>query len=818
MIRNYFIVAWRNLKRNKVHSFINILGLSIGLTCCILISLYLDHETSYDSHHSNADNLYQLATVFIKNGEKQDKSPNTAAALAPAMKREFPEVEEAARLSRLFADDKTLFQYNAGNGLVKPFYETKGYMADPEFFRMFDYQFVEGEKSSALKNPNTIVVSEEIARKIFGNEQALNKTIHVSSSTVGEIDCAVTGVFRDSDNPSHIDARFFINIRSGSYVEFLRAGETNFANNNMYYTYFLLKPGTNYKTVENKFPAFMKKYASESLRVAGFDKKQFLIPVKKIHTYNEVPYNVTQTASTKYLYILGSIALFTLLIACINFMNLSTARSSKRSAEVGVRKVLGAEKSSLVRQFIGESLLMSFIAFAIACFLAVSLLSLFNEVSGRNITINLKENYLLYIGFFGLAVVTGFIAGSYPAFYLSSFKPVKVLKGKISNTLAAVALRKGLVVFQFVISVALIISFMVINRQMSYMQSKDLGFSKDQQLIIPLRSSAAKSSFVSLKNALKENTDVRSVGGSLYYPGIFNPADNMFYRKGQTMADAKRSRMNWVDYDYLQTLEIKPVAGRLFNAEFPADTAFRIVINETAVREFGFASAEKAVGEKIYFDWQGNNYTFDIIGVVKDFHYESLHLPITPYAFQVTTPPGFNYIVAQMKTKNIKSALQSIEASWKQLNPNEPFEYSFLDADFQKNYEADNRLTAIVGYFTIIAILISCLGLFGLATFSAEQRIKEIGVRKVLGAGVVRIVAMLSADFLKLVLIAAVIASPIAWYAMKEWLNDFAYATDVNWMVFAMTILVTVAIALLATGYQAVRAALANPVESLRAE
>ena len=816
MIKNYLKVAWRNLMKNKVFSFINIVGLSVGLTCCMLIAVYLYNELSFDRYHKNINQLYQLATIFVKDG-KEDKTPNTPAPMAVAMKQEFPEISETARIMALFAEDKTLLQYK--ETLPKSFYETKGFMADASFFKLFTYNFIEGDAASALKDPNTIVLSEEIAKKFFGDQPALNKLIHINSNTNGEFDFKVTGVYRPFDKPSQIDARFFISFQGGNMEQFVKQ-QTDMVSNNMFNTFFLLKPGADAKRLESKFPAFVDKYLGTGLKAAGFYKKQFLIPVKDIHVYSGMSNDISAvgTVSSTYLYILASIALFTLLIACINFMNLSTARSSKRSAEVGIRKVLGAEKKSLVKQFLGESLLMSMIAFAIALGVTKLLLPAFSSVSGRNLSLNFSEHWLIILGFFALSIVAGLLAGSYPAFYLSSFKPVKVLKGRFTNSLSAIALRKGLVVFQFIISVVLIIASVVISNQMRYLRSTDLGFAKDQQIVIPLRSTTAKNVYASLKNEIKSNRQVQNVGATLYYPGMINPSDMGLYKEGKTVNDAKDVHTNWVDESLLQTLDIKPLAGRLFSKEFPSDTSSRMILNEEAIKQLGFGSPQSAIGGKVSFDWRGETYSWTIIGVVKDFHFQDLHVPIAPYAFQLNNHPSFNYLIVHAKAADISSLLKSMQASWHKLNSSEPFEYSFIDDDFQKNYEAENRLASIVGYFTLIAILISCLGLFGLATFSAEQRTKEIGVRKVLGASVSGIVTLLSKDFLKLVAISIVIASPVAWWVMNKWLQDFSYRTNISWTVFVVTTVIALLIALITISFQAIRAAVANPVKSLRSE
>src|SRR6185312_6424651 len=549
----------------------------------------------------------------------------------------------------------------------------------------------------------------------------------------------------------------------------------------------------------------------------GFQKAQYLTALKDIHLHSGSDNDVTPSGSVTYLYILASIALFTLLIACINFMNLATARSSKRSSEVGIRKVLGAEKRFLIAQFLGESVLMSLIAFVFAIAFTKLLIPAFNHLSGKNLSLSFANIWIIVV-FLLLSILTGLLAGSYPAFYLSSFNPAKVLKGKFSNSLAAVSLRKGLVIFQFVISVVLIVASVVIAQQMKYLRSADLGFEQERQIVIPLRSENAKKIYSSFKDELLKQSTIADVGASAFYPGITNYSDNILYKQGESMQQGKDVRMNYVDTRFLQTLNITPVAGRLFSDDFPSDTSKAIILNEKAIKELGFVSPQESIGKKLYFDFQGKNYDFNIVGVVKDFHYEDLHLPITPYAFQLSMQPQYNYMIVHAKPGNIDNILATGKNSWHTLNPSEPFEYSFLDTDFQKNYDAEIRLSAIVGYFTAIAILISCLGLFGLATFSAEQRVKEIGVRKALGASVSSIVALLSKDFLKLVGIAVLIASPLAWLAMHKWLQSFAYRMQIAWSVFVITTLAALLIALITISFQAIKAALANPVESLRSE
>jgi putative ABC transport system permease protein len=817
MVLNYFKIAWRNMMRNKAFSFINIFGLAVGLACCMLISIYLLFEWSYDSYQKDIKDMYQVETVFSMSG-KQFTLAATPAPLAAALKRDFPEVGESTRLLQLaLFEDKTLLEYTAPGAAPLSFYEGKGFLADSNFFRFFNYPFIEGDPTTALQQPSTIVISEEIAHKLFGNEPALNKVIKISSGTNGDNQYAVTGVFRPVDAPSHIDARFFMSFKGGDMERMMKRQENDYATNNMFSAYLRLRPGANPGTVESKFPAFLDKYAGKDMKAMGFQKRQFLIPVRDIHLRGDVPGNITPPASKTALYILASIAAFTLLIACINFMNLATAQSAKRSSEVGIRKVLGAVKGGLIGQFLGESMLMSVLAFLLAWGFTVLLLPAFRLITARHLSFALPAHLPLLIGFLSLAILAGLLAGLYPAFYLSSFQPAKVLKGKFSNSLAAISLRKGLVVFQFIISVTLIVSSVVINDQMDFLRNQDLGFDQVSQVVIPLRGSTGKNLTAAFENEFRRIGQVISSGAGAYYPGITNPSDNLLYRDGRNAQEAQRTRMNYVDYAYMATLGIKPVAGRTFSRDFPGDTTGdRIVLNESAVRALGFASPAQAIGTRVNSDFQGQTTRSQVIGVVKDFHFEDLHTLVTPYAFRLND--GGNYLVVHARPGASASLLASLEAAWHKLDPNEPFEYSFLDEDFQKNYAAEERESALVRYFTVMAILISCLGLFGLASFSAEQRVREIGIRKVLGASVGGIVLLLSKDFLKLVGLAMLIASPLAYYIMYKWLQDFAYKAPLTIWLFLVAGFSALLIALLTVSYQAIRAAMSNPIDNLRTE
>ncbi|MBD2699230.1 ABC transporter permease [Spirosoma sp. BT702] len=821
MLLNYLKIAVRNLLRSKSFSAINIFGLSVGMTCCMLLLLYIRSELSFDKHHQYADRLYLLGQeTIIGRGNKGAGSEKNATASAPyafALKSEFPEIEQVSRLWINLIDDKALLQVREGGKAIKSFYETKGYQVDSTFFDLFSYQFTEGNSRTALADRNSVVLSEEIARKLFGTTSALNKLIRISGTTGNGEEFKVTGVYRDESARSHIDAKFFLPMSSGWVGNFLREGKLDFCCNNMFVTYLKLRSGADAGKLRQKFPAFMEKYASNDLKAVGFDKKLFLVRVPELHLFDEINTIVTPTNTTTYLYILASIALFTLLIACINFMNLSTARSAKRAAEVGVRKVMGAERGSLIGQFLGESIVLSLLALVIAMGLVLASLSVFNQLTAKSLNIFELFEPRILATFIGLALLTGILAGSYPAFYLSLFNPAQVLKGKFNNTLSAVALRRGLVVFQFVISVGLVLATFVIQEQMSFLRNTSLGFMQDQQIAIPLSSREAHEIYTAYRNEILQNSQVVGAAGTQYYPGINNATDFLLYKPEQTALNGQSVKTNRVDYDYLQTMGFKLATGRMFSRQFPGDTANRLVVNEATLRKFQIP-LNKAVGQKLNFDWQGETHHFEIVGVLKDFHYENLHQTIEPFTFLLNSQPEYNYIIAHVNTSNMANVLSFMEAKWKALRPDEPFQYTFLNEDFQKNYEAEARTSRIVSYFTAISILISCLGLFGLAAFAAQQRTKEIGVRKVLGASVTNIVLLLSKDFLTLVVIAILIASPVAWYAMDKWLQNFAYKIDIPWWIFVVAGLLALGIAFITVSFQSIKAALMNPVKSLRSE
>ena len=807
MLTNYLKIAHRNLIRNKAFSFINIFGLAIGLTTCLLIMLYILDETSYDKHHKDVDRLYRVSfrmpdgTIWVSG----------SAPLAGGLKMDFPQVEQAVRVVKV--PDMGVLLKVGQDANRRQFYETNGYYVDSTFFRIFTYDFLYGDPHTALDRPNSAVLSETVAAKLFGNVNPIGKSVNVGLS-FDESPYTVQGVFKEGKK-SHIPANFFLSMHN-SNVGIWVQNMTNWATNNVFYTYIKLREGTDRIAFEKQLPAFMDRRAGADLKAQGNTKKAlFLQPMKDIYLYSNFDNEIAPHGNIKFLYILGSIAVFILLIASINFMNLSTARAGERAREVGVRKVMGAERGSLIRQFLGESFMLCLIALTLALALSWMLLPFFNDLAGKNMKLFTEPKLIGWL--VGLTLFTGLLSGLYPAFYLSAFRPVAVLKGKLVNNYSATIIRKGLVVLQFSISICLIIGVIVIWKQLQFVRNEQLGFEKEQQIVLPLRSVDAVKNYEALKGELLKNSNVRMVSCGSSYPGISNINDMLFYAEGKTKDEFVDISMATVDHDYLETLGFKLLYGRTFSKD-PRTDSTSMILNETALKKLGY-DPHTAVGRTIHYDWENAHHTVQIIGVVKDFHSESLHNEIRPYGFATSfLGDKHGYVIARLKTAGYSGLIAKVGKTWNTINPGTPFEYSFLDQDFQKNYEREERTSQIVSYFTLVAILVACLGLFGLSAFSAEQRVKEIGIRKVLGASVLNLTGLLSKDFIRLVLLSIVIASPLAWYGMTKWLQDFAYKIRIEWWMFAVAGILAVLIALMTVSFQAIRAALANPAKSLKAE
>lgn len=807
MLQNFLKVALRNLLRNKAFSAINIFGLAAGLATCLLILLYITDELSYDKHHIDGNRIYRV--VYTTPDGTWSSQP---APVASAMKQDFPEIDDVARLLKLPGMEKVLFKYNDGDN-QKKFYEKDGCYVDTTFFKLFTYHFIKGSAQTALNEPNSIVISETIAHKLFGNQNPLNKSLTIGLP-FGEANYTVRGVFNAEQMKSHIPASYFLSMRNtdvGNWVSNI----TDWTNTNIFHTYYKLKANTDASVFEKKLQPFLNRHAGEALTKAGFARTMSSQPLQDIYLKSAVGNELAPNGNIKFLYILASIAVFILVIACINFMNLSTARSEKRAREVGVRKVMGAMKNTLVVQFLGESLLFSFIALIIAFGIVWGLLPLFNTLTQKDLHFANDPTYMVIV--IALTLLTGIIAGLYPAFYLSAFRPVLVLKGKLKNNFSAIVIRKGLVVFQFAVSAILIFGAIVIWKQLNYVDSQQLGFNKEQQLVIPANQELA-ANFQPLKNAMLKNNAVQSVTSASTYPGIKNLNNMIFYPEGKTSKDFTVLNMSVVENDYFATLGFQFAKGRPFSPEFKGDST-SLILNETAVKQFGYTN-DNAIGRTLRFDWENKTQTVTIVGIVKDFHFESFHNAIKPFGFSTNQffANKYAYFIANLKTNQYSKTIGDIEGIWNSVFPNIPFEYSFIDQDFENNYEKEKRTSGIVISFTCIAIVIACLGLFGLAAFSAAARTKELGIRKVLGASEASIVSLLSKDFLKLIIISMVIALPAAAWIMSEWLSNFAYRASVSWWMFVAAGALSLLIAFLTISYQSLKAAFENPVKSMRTE
>lgn len=806
MFQSYFKIGWRNLLHNKGFSFINIFGLATGMTACVLIMLYVVDEMSYDKHHPDGDRIYRIA--MEARGEKWVAA---SAPVAEGLRDDFPEVEQVTRLLHFPGAEKVLLKNEASN---KQFFETNAYYVDSTFFQLFSYDFKYGDIRTALNEPNSIVISETVAIKFFGNDNPVDSVLKVGTS-FGEFNYIIKGVLKNTGNKSHIPTNILLAMHNGDVGRWVKM-QTGWASNGIFHTYAKLKESTNALSFESKLGDFLERNSGDDFKAAGFIPKLFIQPIEDIYLHSNFGWEVAPNGSIKYLYIFTSIAIFLLLIACINFMNLSTARSEKRAKEVGLRRVVGAGRRALVSQFLIESLLMSGLALVLALLLIQLSLPLFGQLTNKHLSLLQVPHF--YSWLVGLALSTGLLSGIYPAFYLSSFKPVAVLKGKLMNTISAVSIRKGLVVFQFTISTVLIVVAIVIGRQMNYVSNQRLGFEKNQKIILPLQTSESKTNGNALTNELVNQSQVIAAATGGDYPGVPSITSMLFYAEGKSATENVDIHTTYAEPGYIETLGIELLRGRGFAKNFANDKDV-LILNETAVNDLGY-TIDNAVGKKVNYEFEGATHTMTIIGVVMDYHFQSLHETIKPMTLVVApifSGPNF-FLILNVKSHDYSELIETIQKVWKRINPNSPFTYSFLDQDFQRNYEKEQFTLQLIRYFAVIAIIIACLGLFGLASFTAEQRVKEIGIRKVLGSSITQIVMLLSKDFLKLVVISLIIASPIGYYVMKEWLQGFAYHTNVSGWVFVMAGASAVLIALMTISFQSVKAAMTNPIDSLKSE
>src|SRR5436190_7031243 len=810
MFKNYFKIAFRSLWKNKGYSTINILGLAVGLATCLVIILYIVDELSYDRFYKNAGNIYRINSD-IKFGGANLHFVQTSDMMGQLLKKDYPQVEEYARLYN-----------NSGDKLIKKgnefIDELRVAHVDSTFFRLFDLPAVDGDPKTGLDEPNTVVITESAAKKYFNDVHVVGKTLEEKDGQSTK-PYKITAVIKDIPRNSHLNVEFFFSMKNVNY----KWGQLTSHNFN---TYLRLRNGTDYKAFQKNFVDYVDKYvlpeakafmninSMDEFRKAGNYLEYNLIPLTKIHLYSDYSFEMTPPGNIQYVYIFGAVALFILLIACINFINLSTARSANRAKEVGIRKTLGTERRTLITQFLVESTLTVIISLLIAIGITWLMLPLFNNVAGKSIQINEMLDPKILAVIVLLPFVVGLLAGSYPAVFLSKFNPITVLKGNSNTKYKKSTLRNVLVVIQFTTSIILIIGTIVVYKQLNYIQTKKLGFSKDQVLVINGTGSLGNSA-KAFKDDVLTMSGVKSGTLSFFLPVTSSARNDNTYSRDAVMNSKNGIDMQtWtVDYDYIKTMGMEIIKGRNFSKEFADSNA--IIINETTAKFLGY---DDPIGKKVYTftDNNGSQISFDIIGVVKNFHFESLRQNVGPMCMRLGNDRGLaSFKIDAAKSKNL---ITQIENKWKSMAAGLPFSYRFLDDSFSEMYRNEQRIGKLAISFAVLAIFIACLGLFGLATYIAEQRTKEIGIRKVLGASVGSVVNMLSKDFIILVVIASVIAFPIAWWAMNNWLQDFAYRITIGWWIFLAAGAIAFLIAFITVSSQAIKAALANPVKSLRTE
>ncbi len=800
MLGNYLKIAFRSLKKHKGYSFINISGLAIGMAVCVLIMLWVLNELSYERFHEQADRICRV-TMDIEVGSTLH-TPVTLTAAGPALARDFPEVLHACRI---LPPNRVAVRYED-----KIFQEARVGFAENSVFDIFTFPFVSGDPKTALEAPYSVVITESMAKKYFGEHDPLGKVLRFNN----EDDFSVTGVVQDIPTNSH----FRFNMLR-SFQTFIKEGDASDDQwfDVRFFTYLLLDENARIKSLEQKLPAFIDKYLGEAMKASGGSIKLFLQPLKRIHLYSDFERDMSANSDIMYVYLFSGIALFVLLIASINFINLSTARSATRAQEVGMRKTLGAVRSRLIGQFLGESLVYSLCSMVLAlCLLKLSL-PLFNSLIGRDLSLNFMQTPMLIVTILGMAVLVGVFAGSYPAFFLSSFQPVRVLKGLLKVGASNSRFRRILVVFQFAISIALIVGTLIVYRQIVFMKTKELGFNKEHVVAIPRMSDAMRKSYRSFRAELLKIPGVIDVGASDRVPSRGNLVSS-FLPEG--FPDDQMQTLDYMNVDthYIPTMGIEIIEGRNFSEDLATDQEESVLINETTAKKLGW---EDPVGKRFVFrpppGQEGETTYTTVIGVVRDFHLQSLRQKIDPLVIFYDYDELYTFSI-RIAPDNIMHTMDLLKKKWGELDPNRPFHYYFLDDSFDSQYRREERLKNITFYFSFLAIFIGCLGLFGMASFTAEQRTKEIGIRKVLGASVSGIVCLLAKEFLILVAVANLIAWPVAYWAMSRWLQGFAYRVGIDWLLFVLSAAIALAIALITVSYQAIRAALSNPVDALRYE
>lgn len=799
MLKNYFKTALRALLRQKFYSVINIAGLSIGISACILVGLYIKQDLSYDSYNKNAGQIFRIGFSSTQTGTTQ-YSAQTPALLGPALKNISPEIK---KITRIYFSTNDLIE--AGNNR---FYESELAYADPAFFEMFTFKSISGNQNQFLKEPNTIVLTETSAKKYFGENNPLGQLLKINNEFIFK----VVGVIEDVPANSHFKFDFL-----ASYSSLDKQPEANYINQwgarFGSYTYILVQPGFNQSAFVKKNKDFFKTYAN----IQNNDWQITVIPMPDIHLYSHLPDEIEENSSVARILIIGSIALFILLLACINFVNLATARASKRTTEIGIRKVLGAFRLQLIKQFLSESILLAFISLLLS-FAALFILKPFlSTLAGMEIEYNIAENWVSLFFIVSGVLLVGILAGLYPALFLSSYQPVKAIKGSSSfgsGKTGAAHLRKGLVVLQFTISVILISSTLIANLQLGFMQNYNMGFNKNHIITIPAHQRIGNK-YETIKNELRRIPGVIDAVAGVGAPVNDNCFETECKPGGVTSREGFEIQVHSVDYDYMKMFGVKLVAGRFFSKDYSTDFPGAMVINEKMAENLGFKNSQDALGKNYFISLNG--YKPQIIGVIKDFNSKSLHNEIMPQVFMIN-PRWFSEFDVKVNSENIASTISDLKKVMISFYPDYPFEFHFLDETIDKLYNSEAKYSEIITAFSAIALFIACLGLLGLTSYITERRKKEIGIRKVHGASIGNIISKISGEFAVLILLSNIVAWPVAYYFLNKWLQDFAYRIEINLWVFMVSGGIVLMVAIAAISYQAIKAATANPIESLRYE
>lgn len=792
MLTNYFKIALRNLRAHPLYSLINVAGLALGLACCVLIFLFVRDELSYDEYHAKADRIYRVVTSTSDSGEPTNA--NGFFVTGPALETDFPEVQETVRFRKTGQGRQTLVRHGEN-----AHYEDRFFFADSTVFDVFSVPMLNGDPKTALASPNSLVLTESSAQKYFGLRNPIGTQIQADPDNDGELtNFTVTGVVEDVPEQSHIHFDFLASFSSQSGYPDL-PGWGSFW---QVYTYVLLPEGYNPDRLEARLPEFQASHTDMEWFSLG------LQPLTNIHLHSSLNSEVEPTSSIAYVWVFSVAGLFVLLLACINFMNLATARSARRSSEVGVRKALGARRQQLVKQFLGESVVLALLALVFALTLVAALLPIVNTMSGKSLSFSLVADGSVTLALVGVTVLVGVFAGSYPALYLSGFEPIEVLRKRGSSG-GHRRFRQGLVVFQFAVSSLLIAATAIAYQQMDYIQNRPLGFARDQIVVLPIND-AIRDRYESFKEEVTRHAGVLNASGSALVP-TKGSSTYLFQLEGRNEESGLHTYL--VDDDFLETYDIQIEAGRGFSEDHRSDEGRALLVNEAALQNWGIQNPQDILGKKITGAADGR-----VVGVIEDFHSYSLREAVRPMLVGVLSPDDFNYLGVRIGTENYQGALDRVESTWDAFAPNYPFSYFFLDDAFADMHRADQRFSQVLTFFALLTILIACLGLFGLAAYTAEKRRKEVGIRKALGATATNVVTLLSIEFVQLVGIAFLVAIPGAYYAMQQWLENFAYHTEIGVGVFLASGALVALIGLFSVSGQALRAARVDPATTLRDE